>query len=100
MKKISIKERAGWRQKVESEGFAFHTIDGERYWDERGYYQFSEEQITRDIEAPTKELHEMSLDLVARVVESEELLTRLSIPPAFFDLVRTSWREGLSLIHI
>lgn len=94
MKKISIKERAGWRQKVESEGFAFHTIDGERYWDERGYYQFSEEQITRDIEAPTKELHEMSLDLVARVVESEELLTRLSIPPAFFDLVRTSWREG------
>lgn len=94
LKKISIEERPDWQQRVESEGFAFHTIDGERYWDERGYYQFTEEQVTRDIEAPTKELHEMSMDLVARVVDSEELLTRLAIPPAFFDLVSTSWREG------
>jgi glutathionylspermidine synthase len=94
MKRISIQERPDWRQTAEREGFNFHTIDGERYWDERSYYQFTEEQITRDIEAPTQELHAMCLDVVEKVVESEELLTRLAIPPAFFDLVRTSWKEG------
>jgi glutathionylspermidine synthase len=94
MKKISIAERPDWRATAEREGFAFHTIDGERYWDERGYYLFTEEQVTRDLEAPTQELHQMCLDAVARVVDSEELLTRLAIPEAFFDLVRSSWREG------
>ncbi|WP_175650221.1 glutathionylspermidine synthase family protein [Pseudomonas sp. Marseille-P9899] len=94
MKKISIEERPDWRRTVEAEGFDFHTIDGERYWDERGYYLFSEAQISRDIEAPTKAVHELCMEAVERVVHSEELLTRLAIPPAFFDLVRDSWREG------
>ena len=94
MKKITVPERPDWREHVEREGFSFHTIDGERYWDERGYYQFTEAQISADIEAPTKAVHEMCLDLVARVVESEALLERLAIPPQFFDLVRTSWKEG------
>lgn len=94
MKRIDIEERPDWQQTAEREGFAFHTIGGERYWDERAYYQFTERQITEDIEAPTQELHAMCLDAVERVVESEELLNRLAIPPAFFDLVRTSWKEG------
>lgn len=94
MHKISIEERPDWRERVEREGFAFHTIDGERYWDESGYYRFTREQVTKDIEQPTRELHQMCLDVVERVVESEELLSGLAIPPAFFDLVRTSWKEG------
>ena len=53
MKKIGIEERPHWRQSVEREGFGFHTIGGERYWDECGYYLFTEEQISRDLEAPT-----------------------------------------------
>lgn len=94
LKKIHIKERSNWRQTVEREGFFFHTLEGARYWDERGYYQFTEAQITCDIEGPTKTLHQMCMDLVGRVVESEELLARLAIPPTFYDLVRTSWKEG------
>ena len=94
MRKISIDERPDWRATAEREGFAFHTIDGERYWDERGYYQFSEAQVSRDLEAPTQELHAMCLDAVERIVDSEALMTRLAIPPAFFDLVRRSWKEG------
>jgi glutathionylspermidine synthase len=94
VKRISIEERPGWRQTVERQGFAFHTIEGERYWDERCYYQFTEAQIARDLEAPTQALHALCMDLVDRVVDSEALLTRLAIPPAFFDLVRTSWKEG------
>lgn len=94
MKKISLEERPDWQRTVEGEGFDFHTIGGERYWDERGYYQFSEAQVSRDLEAPTQDVHAMCMDTVERVVESEELLTRLAIPPAFFDLVRDSWRQG------
>lgn len=94
MKKISIEERPDWRATAEREGFNFHTIDGERYWDERGYYLFTEQQITRDLEVPTQELHQMCLDAVARVVDSEELLHRLAIPEAFFDVIRASWKQG------
>ena len=93
MKKIRIEERANWQKKVESAGFFFHTVDGARYWDERGFYQFTHDQISRDIEGPTQALHEMSMDLVARVVNSEELLSRLAIPPRFHDLVCRSWQE-------
>jgi glutathionylspermidine synthase len=33
--------RVDWPQKVEALGFAFHTLDGEVYWDERACYRFS-----------------------------------------------------------
>lgn len=94
MKKVAIAERPDWKQTAERLGFMFHTIDGEPYWDESAYYQFSLKQIEDDLEDPTQALHELCMDLVAKVVQSEELLERLSIPPAFHDLVRTSWLEG------
>lgn len=94
MKRISIAERPDWRRTAERLGFMFHTIDGERYWDERAYYQLSLRQVEDDLEAPTTELHEMCMDLVAEVANSEQLLERLHIPATFHELVRTSWREG------
>lgn len=94
MKRIAINERPNWQSRAESFGFKFHTIDGERYWDESAYYQFTLSQIENDLEGPTAELHQMCMDLVSRVVDSEELLSRLSIPPAYFDAIRESWKEG------
>ncbi|MGY4491300.1 glutathionylspermidine synthase family protein [Pseudomonas sp. TE3610] len=94
MKKIAIAERPDWKQTAEQLGFMFHTIDGEPYWDESAYYQFSLKQIEDDLEDPTQELHDMCMDLVGQVVHSEEQLERLAIPAAFHDLVRTSWLEG------
>jgi glutathionylspermidine synthase len=94
MKRVIIDERSDWRFTAQEQGFLFHTIDGERYWDERAYYQFSEYQIAHHIEHPTQELHEMCLDMVERVVHSEALMHRLAIPSAFQDLIRTSWLEG------
>jgi glutathionylspermidine synthase len=99
MHKVELAERPDWRTTALREGFAFHTIDGERYWDERGYYQFSEAQVMHDLHAPTAELHAMCLDAVGRIVESEALMTRLAIPPAFFDLVRRSWLEGQAHLY-
>ena len=78
MKKIHCAERHDWKQTAENLGFLFHTIDNEPYWDERAYYQFTLKQIEHDLEDPTTEIHDMCMDLVARVVQSEELLERLS----------------------
>lgn len=94
MKRIQIAERQGWQAQAEHLGFKFHTIGGERYWDERNYYQFTLQQVEQHLEDPIKEIHEMCMDLVERVVENEHLLNLLAIPSQFHDLVRTSWKEG------
>jgi glutathionylspermidine synthase len=93
MRRIAIPERADWRQRAEEAGFAFHTIDGEPYWDESAYYAFTLQQIEEDIEAPTEELHGMAMDIVEDIVGNEERLRQLAIPEAFWDLIARSWRE-------
>lgn len=93
MKRITTTARPGWQAFAESVGFAFHTFDGEPYWDETAYYQFSLAQIEQDLEAPTEELHQMAVDLVADIVDNEQLLTQLAIPAQYWDAVRASWRS-------
>ena len=79
-------------------GFDFHTIDGERYWDERAYYAFTLEEIEGQIEAPTGEIDAMCLELVGRAVDDEGMLRRLKIPEAFWPLISESWhRDEASL---
>jgi len=85
--------RKGWQQLAGEFGFHFHTMYGEPYWDERAYYQFTLAQIEKDIEDPTAELHQMCLAVVDDVVNSEQLLTRFSIPEAHWGLVKDSWRN-------
>src|SRR6202047_3581510 len=93
MRRIACPERDDWRTTAEACGFDFHTIDGERYWDERGYYAFSPEGNTREIEQPTAEIDAMCLELVARTIDDEDLLRRLKIPEAFWSLIAESWRS-------
>jgi len=93
MKKVACEERPGWRDYAESVGFVFHTFDGEAYWDETGYYQFSLQQIEQDLESPTEELHQMALQLVDDIVSDEQKLQQLAIPEPFWDTVRQSWQS-------
>lgn len=93
MQRIECPERDDWQATAEAAGFDFHTLDGERYWDERAYYAFSLDEIERQIEAPTGELHEMCLALVRRVVDDERLLQRLKIPAACWPLITESWQR-------
>ncbi|GAB60598.1 glutathionylspermidine synthase family protein [Rheinheimera nanhaiensis] len=92
MKRINCNPRPGWKAFAESVGFNFHTFDGEPYWDETAYYQFSLAQIEQDLEDPTEQLHQMALDLVDDIVTSEQKLTQLAIPEPFWDAVLASWR--------
>ena len=93
MRRIAIAERADWQAAAEAAGFTFHHEGGERYWDERAAYAFTLDQIERDIEAPTEELHAMCLELVADVVTRDELMHRLAIPEPMRDFVATSWKQ-------
>src|SRR5229473_6382465 len=98
MRRIACLERDDWRTTAETCGFDFHTIDGERYWDERAYYAFSLDEIERQIEAPTGEIDAMCLELVGRAIDNEDYLRRLKIPEAFWPLIAESWhRDEASL---
>jgi glutathionylspermidine synthase len=93
MQRIVCSERDDWRATAEACGFDFHTIDGERYWDERAYYAFSLDEIEREIEGPTAEIDAMCLELVARTIDDEDCLRRLKIPEAFWPLIAESWHR-------
>ncbi|GGY50921.1 hypothetical protein GCM10011297_24760 [Bacterioplanes sanyensis] len=93
MLRLPIAERPGWEQRAHEFGFHFHTMYGERYWDESAYYQFSLQQIERDLEAPTEEIHAMCLEVVDLVVQDERLLRRFAIPQSQWDVVRQSWLQ-------
>ena len=98
MQRIVCPERDDWRATAERTGFDFHTIDGERYWDERAYYAFTLDEIERRIEAPTGEIDAMCLELVGRAIDDEKYLRRLKIPEAFWPLISESWhRDDASL---
>src|SRR6478609_8966515 len=98
MQRIVCPERDDWRATAESAGFDFHTIDGERYWDESAYYAFTLDEIERGIETPTAEIDAMCLELAGRVIGDERYLRRLKIPEAFWSLIAESWeRDDRSL---
>lgn len=98
MERIAFEERPDWRDDAEYCGFRFHTIEGERYWDERHAYRFTLEQIETDVEDPTQELIGLCYAAADRIVQDSALMDRMAIPSAFHNAVRESWaRRDLDL---
>src|SRR3979409_569470 len=93
MQRIICPERDDWRATAESAGFDFHTIDGERYWDERAYYAFTLDEIERQIEEPPAVIDALCLELGCHAVDDEDYLGRLKIPEAFWSLISESWHR-------
>ncbi|HEX7946379.1 MAG TPA: glutathionylspermidine synthase family protein [Phenylobacterium sp.] len=91
MKRIRTDERPGWDEKAEALGFTWRHLDGQRYWDERAYYELSLAEVEDGIEEPARELHAMCLELVGEVVKSEQLMEKLAIPAESRDDVQDSW---------
>jgi glutathionylspermidine synthase len=94
MQRILCDERADWRETAEKVGFQFHTIDGERYWDERAYYAFTLKEIEEDLEAPTAELDKMCAELVARAIADERIMRTLRIPERYWNWIAASVKRG------
>ncbi|HAZ54214.1 MAG TPA: hypothetical protein DCY50_04100 [Franconibacter helveticus] len=91
MERIAISERPDWREKATEYGFNFHTMYGEPYWCEEAYYKLTLAQVER-LEAVTEELHQMCLQVVEKVVASDELMAKFRIPKHTWEFVRQSWR--------
>ncbi|GKX51431.1 glutathionylspermidine synthase family protein [Budvicia aquatica] len=87
----SITERPNWRDVATDYGFQFHTMYGEPYWCEDAYYQFTLAQI-EELENTTAEIHQMCLQVVERVANSEELLAKFHIPKHCWEFVQHSWK--------
>jgi glutathionylspermidine synthase len=93
MQRIACPERDDWQSTAEQCGFDFHTIEGERYWDERAYYAFTLEEIEGEIESATAQIEAMCLELVGRAVDDEQYLMRLHIPEANWRYIAESWHR-------
>ncbi len=91
MKRISVPPRPNWQAIAEQNGFFFHHVHGELYWDESVCYAFTLPEIEQGLEDPAQELAHMCRDLAADIVNSEELLEKLAIPRDLWDVVRDSW---------
>lgn len=94
MKRISLGARPDWKTKAEEAGFVFHTMHDAPYWDEDTVYEFDLKEVEDLIEDQATELHAMCREAVAQITASEELMERLAIPRAHWDLVAGSWRSG------
>ena len=94
MHRIPLPERPDWRTEAEKLGFTFSDMYGEPYWDETSAYSFTLAQIEDDIEDPSTALHALCREAVAHVIASEELMQRMDIPRAHWDLVSQSWHDA------
>lgn len=102
MQRVAQVPRAHWRDRLNEQGFRFHSInpDGEdvsaheprfAYWREDVAYRFNERQVEQLYEA-SNELHGLCLDMVGRLVTRGDLI-RLDIPPHAQHLIEASWER-------
>ena len=93
MQRIVCPERNDWKDTAAASGFVFHTLDGERYWDESAYYGFSLAEIEQGIEGATAEIDAMCTELVNRALADDRYLRLLKIPEGFWTLITASWKR-------
>jgi glutathionylspermidine synthase len=89
MQRLAIEPRQDWRQRVESQGMSYHTIEGAPYWNESACYRFTVREIDV-LEEATEELQRLSLAAVEHVIR-RDLFDYLRIPREFVPLVIRSW---------
>ncbi len=98
MQRLTIQPRPNWRQKVESQGFAYHTADGgQPYWDESVYYHFTPAEIDQ-LEAATYALNDMALAAVDHVIANDRWAD-FDVPELYVPWIKQSWdRDELTMV--
>ncbi len=91
MRRIATTARENWQQKVESQGFYFHSLEDAPYWDESVYYQFTSQEVDL-LEKATYALDGMCLQAVQHVID-RNLFRRFGIPPEFVGYLVDSWEH-------
>ena len=93
MRRINCRERANWQERAKQFGFSFHTLDGQKYWDETAFYSFSLREIESGIEEPANEIYKLCLEAVDHILRNEELMRRMAIPSFAWDYIAASWKN-------
>jgi glutathionylspermidine synthase len=91
MLRLPLQPRPNWQATVESQGFHFHSIDDQPYWDESVCYLFTAQEIDQ-LEAATYALNDMCLQAVQHVIDNN-LFHLFQIPPQFVPWVVRSWDQ-------
>lgn len=94
MLRKQVTARPDWIEIAQVNGFVFHHVDGETYWDETACWQFTLDEVENRIEDPSTELYGMCLQLVDEACDSQEVMEQLAIPDAMRDVVAASWHGG------
>ena len=94
MLRKTLPERPNWQEVARENGFVFHHVDGDLYWDERACWQFTLREVEDEIEDPTTELYAMCLALVDDACADQQLMERLAIPRDMWDPIANSWKRG------
>ncbi|MDX1967845.1 MAG: glutathionylspermidine synthase family protein [Planctomycetaceae bacterium] len=89
--------RRNWQRRVEELGFTYHTIDGDLYWDESAWYQFTLSEI-EELESATNTLHELCLQAVQAVIDDDRF-EEFQIPTAFREWIRDSWNNDEPTVY-
>ena len=97
MKRIAIKPRADWEQKVEQVGLIYHHTQDRAYWNESAYYSFRSEEIDR-IEAATNKLHEMCLQAAQHIIDTNRF-RELAIPDVAVPVIKQAWEDEPPAIY-
>ena len=96
MKRHACQPRSGWRQKLESVGFTYHSHETGPYWDESACYEFTAAEVAV-LERAARDLHFLCIDAAEAVIRNG-WWDRLAIPPAAVPSIRNSWeRDDFSL---
>ena len=82
---------------MERLGFRFHTLNGEKYWDESVWYEFSYAQVDV-LERATAELYRLCLRAVDHVIKNN-LFDLFCIPIEFAPIIRDSWERKTNSIY-
>ncbi|MDY7098758.1 MAG: glutathionylspermidine synthase family protein [Pseudomonadota bacterium] len=99
MLRKSVPMRPNWQAVADENGFIFHHVDGEIYWDESACWQFTLREVEDEIEDPTTELYAMCLALVDEACTDQQVMERLAIPQSMWDPIADSWKRGDSSLY-
>lgn len=94
MNRVECSLRPNLNARIAELDFTFHAIEGQPYWDESAYYEFTLREIEENIEAPTGELQEICYEFVEKAINDSEILEALLIPEEQWPLVRDSWNNN------
>ena len=90
MRRFAVTPRTDWQRRVEKIGLTFHTLaNGDPYWDEAAYWEFTSAEIDR-LEAATAELQRLAL-AAGEIILDQDRLAQMGIPSAAHAAIRAAW---------